>query len=112
VCPGIELFPVPGHSPGCQAVLVETPGGKVCISGFCSIAENFYPPEDIQLKVSPFACSSVIIPGICADPLKVFESVLKVKSSADVIVPLHDYEMALKRSITAEFVKERRPTNA
>ena len=43
ILPGIELIPVPGHSPGCQAVSVNTTKGKVVISGMCTIAENFQP---------------------------------------------------------------------
>ena len=53
--PGIDLLFVPGHSPGCQAVLVQTSSGKVAISGFCMISENFCPPEDIQTTVTTFA---------------------------------------------------------
>ena len=97
--PGIDLLFVPGHSRGCQAVLIQTSSGKVAISGFCTIAENFYPPEDIQTTVTPFASAPVIIPGICTDPYQAYESILKVKSSADIIIPLHDYEMARKKQI-------------
>jgi hypothetical protein len=56
-------------------------------------------PEDIQTKVSPFASAPVIIPGIYTDPYQAYKSILKIKSSADIIIPLHDYEMARKNRI-------------
>jgi len=96
ILPGIDVLFVPGHTPGCQAVAIQTKKGKVIISGFCSIMDNFYPPENVQLKVSPFASSSVIIPGIHIDPLQAYESILKIKRTADIIIPLHDPEMATK----------------
>lgn len=97
--PGIDLLFAPGHSPGCQAVLIQTSRRKIAISGFCTIAENFYPPEDIQTTVTPFASSAVIIPGIFTNPYQAYESIMRVKSSADIIIPLHDIEMARLKQI-------------
>ena len=85
---GIELLHVPGHSLGCQAVSVQTEKGKAVISGFCSINENFYPP-----KTNPFIGYPVILPGIYMDGVKAYESVLKVKKQADMILPLHEPEI-------------------
>jgi len=99
ILPGISVTPVPGHSPGCQAVIVETAEGKAVISGFCSIMENFTPPEDVKLKVSPFASYPILVPGIHTDPFQAFDSALKVKEIADIIVPLHDPDMAARQSI-------------
>jgi len=90
ILPGIEVIPVPGHSPGCQAVAVDTEAGKAVISGFCCIRENFYPPEDIRERVSPLAGYPVIIPGIHTDVHQAYESVLKVKELADILVPNHE----------------------
>ena len=42
ILPGISVMLVPGHTPGVQAVIVETAKGKAVISGFCSITENFF----------------------------------------------------------------------
>jgi len=99
ILPGISVMPVPGHTPGGQAVIVETIRGKAVISGFCSIMENFNPPEDVKTKISPFASYPVIAPGIHTDLFKAYESVLKVKQVADIIIPLHDPEMALLEQI-------------
>jgi N-acyl homoserine lactone hydrolase len=99
ILPGIAVMPVPGHTPGCQAVIVDTAEGKAVISGFCSIMENFFPPEDVKTTVTPFASYPVIAPGIHTDLLQSYESVLKVKQVADIIIPLHDPDIAEKNQI-------------
>ena len=99
ILPGISVMPVPGHTPGCQAVIIDTAEGKAVISGFCSIMENFYPPEDVKVKVTPFASYPVIAPGIHTDLFQAYQSVLKVKEVADIVVPMHDPEMAERDQI-------------
>ena len=99
ILPGISVMLVPGHTPGGQAVIVDTTEGKAVISGFCSIMENFNPPEDVKIKVSPFASYPVIAPGIHTDLFQAYESVLRVKEVADIIIPLHDPNMALLEKI-------------
>ena len=94
ILPGISVMLVPGHTPGVQAVIVETAKGKAVISGFCSITENFFPPKDVKKKVSPFVSYPVITPGIHTDPLLGYNSALKVKKIADIIIPMHDPVMA------------------
>jgi N-acyl homoserine lactone hydrolase len=94
ILPGISVLFVPGHTPGCQAVVVETSRGRAVISGFCSIKENFYPPTDIKTKISPLASYPVIAPGVHTDLFEAYESALRVKQMADIIIPLHDPEMA------------------
>jgi len=94
ILPGIDVMLVPGHTPGGQAVVVDTAKGKAVISGFCSIMENFNPPEDVKTKVSPFASYPVIAPGIHTDLFQAYESVLRVKQVADIVIPLHDPKMA------------------
>jgi len=99
ILPGITVMLVPGHTPGGQAVVVDTKKGKAVISGFCSIMENFYPPEDVKTKISPFASYPVIAPGIHTDLFQAYESVLRVKQVADIIIPLHDPDMAERDQI-------------
>jgi len=99
ILPGISVMLVPGHTPGGQAVIVETTKGKAVISGFCSIMENFKPPKDVKTNISPFASYPVIAPGIHTDLFKAYESVLRVKGIADIIIPLHDPHMALLEKI-------------
>jgi glyoxylase-like metal-dependent hydrolase (beta-lactamase superfamily II) len=99
ILPGIEVMLVPGHSPGGQAVVIETTEGKAVISGFCSIAENFYPPVDVKTRISPFASYPVIAPGIHTDLFQAYASVMKVKNIAKILIPLHDPNMAVKKQI-------------
>jgi len=99
ILPGIAVMPVPGHTPGCQAVVVETAKGKAVISGFCSIMENFNPPEDAKTRISPSASYPVIAPGIHTDLFQAYDSALKVKQVADIIIPSHDPNMAEREEI-------------
>jgi len=93
ILPGIRVIPVPGHSPGGQAVSVETEKGNAIISGFCSIKDNFYPPEKFRTRWP------VLTPGVSVNSLQAFDSALKIKSLADIIIPLHDLEIAGQKEI-------------
>lgn len=84
ILPGIELIPVPGHSPGCQAVSVNTAKGRAIISGMCTLAENFEPPAGVR-EFMP-----VIPPGIHLDAVEAFNSALRLKGMADIIIPCHE----------------------
>lgn len=98
ILPGIAVMLVPGHAPACQAV-VDATKGKAVISGFCCIMENFNPPEDVKTKISPFASYPVIVPGIHVDLFQAYESVFRGKQMADIIIPMHDPDMALLEQI-------------
>jgi len=91
--PGIKVIHVPGHSPGCQAVSIETEKGLAVISGFCSIRDNFSPPEKMS-KIWP-----VLTPGVHTDSLEAFDSAKRFKDIADIIVALHDMEDASQSHI-------------
>ncbi len=93
ILPGINVILVPGHSPGTQAVAVETKDGIAIISGFCSIKENFSPPEKIRTRWP------VLAPGVSVNSLQAFDSALKIKWLADIIIPNHDLETAQKEEI-------------
>ena len=90
---------MPGHTPGGQAVVVETSKGKAVISGLCSIRENYYPPEDVKTLVSPFATYPVIAPGSHSDIFQAYQSLLKIKEKADIIIPLHDPDISMAPQI-------------
>lgn len=81
----IKLIPTPGHTPGTQSVLIETPAGKAIIAGFCTIRENFEPPEKMRAQGV-----EVIPPGILMDFEKAYESALRVKRMADIVIPCHE----------------------
>lgn len=93
VAPGIELIPAPGHTPGTQAVSINTDQGKAIITGFCCIRENFYPPEEVR-EVMP-----VIPPGIHLNAVDAFESALRIKGLADILIPIHDLSLVGVKSI-------------
>lgn len=84
ILPGIELIPAPGHTPGAQAVSVNTDQGKAIITGFCSIKENFEPPEEVR-EMWP-----VLTPGTHTNAMDAFDSALKIKGLADFLIPQHD----------------------
>ncbi len=93
IVPGIELIPVPGHTPGAQAVAVNTTQGKAIISGFCSIKENFEPPEELR-EMWP-----VLTPGTMTNGMDAFDSALRIKGLADVLIPQHDPSFVGVKSI-------------
>ena len=93
VLSGIHVYKVPGHSPGTQAVSIETDKGSVVLSGFCAIRENFSPPGKMR-KVWP-----VLAPGVHTDSLQAFASAKRVKELGDMVVPIHDMEFAGKEKI-------------
>ena len=63
---------------------MNTTKGKVVISGMCTIAENFQPPAAVR-ETMP-----VIPPGIHLDAVEAFNSALRVKGMADIIIPCHE----------------------
>ncbi|MEW6262705.1 MAG: N-acyl homoserine lactonase family protein [Thermodesulfobacteriota bacterium] len=90
---GVSVLFTPGHTPGGQSVAVATEKGRAVISGLCSIKANFFPPPEIagNLKVIP--------PGIHTDVLQAYDSLVRLKETADLIVPLHDGEYCFKEAI-------------
>jgi glyoxylase-like metal-dependent hydrolase (beta-lactamase superfamily II) len=86
---GIDVIHVPGHTPGCQAVAVQTKIGRAVISGFCSINENFFPKRDAY-KNSVWGQLPFLLPGILTDSKKASKSIMKIKRVADIILPLHE----------------------
>lgn len=84
---GIDLLLTPGHSAGGQSVAVRTSRGKAIISGFCSIRENFEPPP--RAHGMP-----VVAPGILIDALQAYDSAARIKELADIILPLHEADLA------------------
>lgn len=84
ICEELSLLSTPGHSPGGQSVSVMTAKGRAVISGLCTIRENFEPPSEIKGSLS------VIPPGIHTDVLTAYDSMLRVKRVADIVLPLHE----------------------
>jgi len=82
---GISVMHTPGHSPGGQTVLIESKKGIIAITGFCCIRENFEPP-----KGTASISKDLIVPGLHINIIELYESMVKIKEIADIIIPIHD----------------------
>ena len=76
IVPGVKTIFTPGHTAGNQSVSITTEQGEVVIAGFCTLDDNFSDKGDI-------------IPGPHVDPFKAYDSIIKIKNLADVLIPLH-----------------------
>jgi glyoxylase-like metal-dependent hydrolase (beta-lactamase superfamily II) len=95
ILPGIRVIPAPGHSPGTQAVGVETDKGLAVLSGFCCTNANFDVPDGIK------AFWPIYAPGIHTDALAAFDSAVRIKEQADILIPMHEEKFATMEKIPA-----------
>ena len=93
IVPGIRVIPAPGHTPGTQAVGVETDKGLAIISGFCATNANFEVPDEMK------AIWPVFTPGIHTNAMQAFDSALKIKGLADILIPQHEESFATAEKI-------------
>jgi N-acyl homoserine lactone hydrolase len=89
VSKGIKIISTPGHTRGGQSPVIETEKGKVIISGLCTTRYNFLPPQPMA-KSMP-----VIPPSIHLDVREAWNSLIRIKNEADIIIPLHDGDFAI-----------------
>lgn len=94
IIPGVSVFLTPGHSPGGQSVEVNTSAGKVIAAGFCCHLTTFAQTEAMQRRGW-----EVTAPLIHHDVREAYDSVLKVKRRADIILALHDPTFVGKETI-------------
>jgi glyoxylase-like metal-dependent hydrolase (beta-lactamase superfamily II) len=87
IADGIKVMLTPGHSPGTQSVVVETTKGTAIIIGFCCIQQNFEIEPELKDMIPSWL---VLTPGIHTDSLAAFDSALKIKGMADLLVPCHE----------------------
>ena len=85
IVPGIQLIHTPAHTPGGLSVAVNTAQGKAIITGCCTTMENFYPPAAITSMEM-----EVIPPGVHTDVYQAYNTLLKLKGMADILLPIHD----------------------
>jgi glyoxylase-like metal-dependent hydrolase (beta-lactamase superfamily II) len=75
----------PAHTEGGLTVFVDTPSGTAAITGFCIIMENLFPPPEIKAMEM-----EVIPPGTSVNTYEAYDILQKVKSMADILIPLHE----------------------
>lgn len=100
---GVKTMVTPGHTPGCQSVLVETGKGLAGITGFCCINQNFEAPVPLH---NP---DGIINLGLYYDGFLAYENILKIRNTCDIIIPAHDPEHAQKERIPEPDVVYRKP---
>jgi glyoxylase-like metal-dependent hydrolase (beta-lactamase superfamily II) len=83
----ISVLLTPGHSPGGQSVVVRGGERKAVISGLCTIREIFEPPPEIA-KLMP-----VITPGMHTNALEAYDSILRIKGAAEIVIPNHEPDL-------------------
>lgn len=89
VLPGITMIHTPAHTPGGMSIRIETDKGSVLICGFCTILENLNPP--IEVKAMEM---EVIPPGTHTDANEAYNILVKAKTMADHVLPLHEPKWA------------------
>ncbi len=82
---GVRVVLTPGHTSAGQSVVIETPKGTAVITGFCGTLDNFDPPPEAKAKGFEVVAMLRHI-----NVLQAYDSVLKVKKMADIILPLHE----------------------
>jgi N-acyl homoserine lactone hydrolase len=80
---GVEVMLTPGHSPGTQSVAVNTPKGRAIICGMCCLDQNLFPPPAV-LKLQ-----EVIPTTIVYNAMQDYDSMLRIKREADIVVTSH-----------------------
>ena len=90
---GVSVIKTPGHTPGGQSICIKTGQGVAIVSGLCTIRENFEPPASLNITMP------VIAPALHTNLFDAYDSVLRIKETADIIVTLHDPEYLQKSSI-------------
>ncbi len=89
IVPGITMMHTPIHTEGGMSIVVDTEKGKAIITGFCVIEENFNPPPAIRGMEM-----EVIPPGTNLGPKQAYDTMLKVRDMADILLCLHEPKYA------------------
>jgi N-acyl homoserine lactone hydrolase len=85
IMPGVKVLLTPGHSPGGQSVEVSVKSGKAIITGFCAQMSTFVQTPAMKARGLEVAAA-----GLHTDCREVYDSALRIKRMADIIVPVHD----------------------
>ena len=94
ICDGIGVMHTQAHTEGGLSVVVETDQGKAVITGFCTIDENFHPPKEVRCMEMDF-----IPPGTHVNVYQAYDIMARVKSVADILIPLHEPRFAAMETV-------------
>jgi N-acyl homoserine lactone hydrolase len=97
IVPGIQLIHTPAHTAGGLSVAIQTARGKAIITGCCTLMENYYPPSQktaMGLEVIP--------PGTNTSPYEAYDTLLRLKNMADILIPIHDPQFVTVNTIPGE----------
>ncbi len=89
IAPGIKCLLTPAHTEGGLSIFINTSFGKAVITGFCVIEENFNPPPEIKGMEM-----EVIPPATHVNVYEAYDIMVKIKSEADIVIPLHEPKFA------------------
>lgn len=84
---GIDVIFSPGHTPGGQSVVIRTARGKAVITGFCCNDKNFP------------TTGPAIAPGVHTHVMDAYDSIQKIKETADILIPIHDLSIGRRKTI-------------
>lgn len=87
--PGITITHTPGHTPGTQSLIVQTGEKRTVIPGFCCTTHTFQDPAESLPKGHPFGQWETFVPAIATNMSEAYNSTLRLKSIADVMLPCH-----------------------
>ncbi|MBX6422786.1 N-acyl homoserine lactonase family protein [Thermosulfurimonas sp. F29] len=107
ILPGLRMIHTPGHTAGGMTVLVETERGVAAITGVCTLFENYWPPRKIRALGW-----EVIPPGVHTDAYVAYEQTLRIKKMADLILPLHEPELARIETVPDQWDQVKLPEGA
>lgn len=94
IVPGITCIHSPAHTDGGMSVCIDTEKGTAVITGFCVIKENFNPPKEVRAMEM-----EVIPPGTLVNSFEAYDTLLKIRDMADILIPLHEPSFAAVESI-------------
>jgi N-acyl homoserine lactone hydrolase len=86
ITPGVTVVPAPGHTPGSQAVVVQTASGPYVIMG-----DSMMTYDNIESDCPP---------GYHVDVDASMESMDLLKSRSSLLLPSHDYAVFRERPVT------------
>ncbi|MCG8635309.1 MAG: N-acyl homoserine lactonase family protein [Desulfobacterales bacterium] len=93
---GIRVVHTPVHTRGGLTVFIDTPKGRAAITGFCIIDENYDPPPEIRGMEM-----DLIPPGTHVDVYSAYDIMARIRTEADILIPLHEPKFAATDCIGA-----------